>query len=288
MNNNAIKYKKFGGIILPIITLFSLIFTMIVSSWGIKKVKADTLLPQYYTVYELRMSNDVYQIVDTNNYILTINYDDVNNHFQLDSFLIVATDNMISGCTSMSFHDKYISCDFDNGIQTQTLEYYIEDYTITLYSSTYLTYLFVPRSQVVYFDEFLTLYTYSVDNPVYPLGQVCRKLTNNETFDLFSSMNLGRSLQELYNAGYNLGFDYGIRNDNGAYSIGFEEGYGKALELENSGGIDSVYNLSSSIFTSARELLNVQLLGSITIGNLLFVPLLLGVLIIFFKMLGGR
>lgn len=288
MNNNTIKTKKFGGLFLSTIAFLSLIFAFYFKIGGNKKVKADTLIEQYYTVYELRMNSDIYQVVDTNNYTLTINYDTSHQYFQLDSFLIVATDNLISGCTSMSFHDNYIDCDFDNGIQSQTLEYYIQDFIITLYSSTYMTYLFVPRSQVVYWDEFLTLYTYSVDNPVYPLGQVCRKLTTNETYQLYSSMSLGRCLQEFYNVGYSIGYDYGLTNDNGAYSLGYEYGYSKALELENNGGIDSVYNLGSTVFTSARQLLDVQLLGSITIGNLLFIPLLLGVLIIFFKMLGGR
>lgn len=81
---------------------------------------------------------------------------------------------------------------------------------------------------------------------------------------------------EMYEGGYNNGYDDGYFEGKQLYGVGYNEGYNKGIsESIESGGFSMIL---SSMFTSVGVLLSVELLPNISIGSIVAIPIVFGVI----------
>lgn len=78
-------------------------------------------------------------------------------------------------------------------------------------------------------------------------------------------------LEDIYNIGYQYGYNLG--NENG-YNNGFNDGYASADSMKTKG----VWDFITTMFYQMKNILDIKILGEITIGMIVAVPIILGLL----------
>lgn len=89
-----------------------------------------------------------------------------------------------------------------------------------------------------------------------------------------------RGLIEDSITGYSTGYADGLAN---GYNVGYNDGY----TTGSTGLSTNPFNLVSNAFDSIASLLNIEILPFLTLGTLIFVPLIVLILIVLFKMFKG-
>lgn len=101
--------------------------------------------------------------------------------------------------------------------------------------------------------------------------------SEGHTDGYISGYDFGLSSTEGYPEGYNAGF-----------TVGYNGGYSDGLEVGNSeGAIENAFDLIYAGAESVDKILSISIFGSITLGMLLFTPLIVGISLAVIKVIKG-
>lgn len=190
----------------------------------------------------------------------------------------IGSDNTVGSVQKIIFnydnqtkYDYKIALDLSSTVNDTNILYKINGFTYITYFSATIT----NASTMNYF--YLPAFTY-VEIQV-------QSGTSARYFDAWYLEDLGQSASwgEGYTDGYIDGFTDGEDN---AYPVGYDDGYEdglSALEDTNSGLLD----ILSSLFGAVGNVFNIYVFPGITMGMLVFVPIIFAMLLFVIKLLRG-
>jgi hypothetical protein len=201
-----------------------------------------------------------------------------------------STANIGSNNTVGTINNKFYF-EFDN--QTN-IEYYLSiDFSSGPAAFGGLNLSYNTLSQAVYYGSlffepnsmFVRVLIPSFTNTILSLSNT----SGIRLFDAWYLEDLGESLS--YTQGYDTGYDTGyFDGDSQGYLDGFEFGYESGFEdgfNELNNTASGLFQILGSAFTAVGSIFNIMILPGITIGMLVFVPIIFALLLFIIKILRG-
>jgi hypothetical protein len=187
---------------------------------------------------------------------------------------------------------------FDNQTNKNYLFYF--DFSSTSSNEINLNVIYDTNQQKLYFnDNYVNKSTLKqIYLPSYTTLEISTPSTSGlRYFDAWYLKDLGLSASytegnedgyyEGQEDGFDLGYGEGYEEGNAdGYNEGYEIGYGDGFEA-NVAGNEGLFDMMASLFGGVGAVFNIYVLPSITLGMLVFVPIIFALLMFIIKILRG-